>query len=173
MLRTIVVSQVALAVLLCLSSAAPAQEKNSDEKMFDKVMSWLLKNDTVIAAYPSRFAFPPKAFIKAKSAKELNASASASKFHGADFDAKSGLCTLTPGRSKPGEAGRDWVATYPPQLQTRLSFCAKARGSPTTATLAVQSNSSALLAAVEISQARTVRPRLIRCSLRSSNKTQG
>jgi tetratricopeptide (TPR) repeat protein len=75
---------------VCLLATAARADESDDEKMFGKVMQRLLKNDTFVAEYPAQFAYPPKAFIKPKSIREVNAYASAHKLHGAEPDDKTG-----------------------------------------------------------------------------------
>lgn len=75
-----------LAALLCtvIPSLLQAQE-DSDEKLFHRVMSRLLATDLVKAEYPSKYAFPPKYFVK-PGLKELNAYATAHEKLGAVID---------------------------------------------------------------------------------------
>jgi len=75
-----------MAVFL-LAASAQADEAE-DAKLFKKVMNRLLKNDLFVKEYPDKFVYPPKAFIKPNSAKEMNAYASAAKVHGAEIDEK-------------------------------------------------------------------------------------
>lgn len=65
-------------------------DEADDEKLFQKVMNRMLKCDLFVNEYPDKFVYPPKAFIKPKSAKEINAYASAHKAHGAERDEKTG-----------------------------------------------------------------------------------
>jgi tetratricopeptide (TPR) repeat protein len=76
------------AVVFGLHTEPVRADESTDEQLFQKVMKRLLKSDLFVRDYPDKFAFPPKAFIKPKSAKEMNAYASAAKVHGAEFDEK-------------------------------------------------------------------------------------
>src|SRR5262249_42132457 len=85
-LQRIALASVAFCALACVARADEA----SDQKLFQKVMNRLLNSDLLLKKYPEKFVFPPKAFIKPKSEKEVNAYASSHKVHGAEFDEKTG-----------------------------------------------------------------------------------
>src|SRR5688572_28149119 len=84
----------------CFAAPVGADEAE-DEKLFQTVMNRLMKNEVFVREYPDKFAYPPKAFIKPKSLKEMNAYASAHKAWGAEIDEKSGkirpIITITQG----------------------------------------------------------------------------
>lgn len=56
------------------------------EKLFQNVMARLLATDLVRKEYPDKYVWPPKFFIKADSAKELNAYATAHEKLGAVYE---------------------------------------------------------------------------------------
>jgi tetratricopeptide (TPR) repeat protein len=85
--RTTLLASVTM-LLLVVSPARPQSE--ADTKLFQKVMDRLLSTDNVKRAYPEEYAWPPKYFVKPKSAKEVNAYASAHPGWGAETDKKSG-----------------------------------------------------------------------------------
>ena len=77
-----------LAVPFLMLATSTRADDVEDEKLFTKVMNRLLKNELFIREYPEKFVYPPKAFIKPNSVKEMNAYASAAKVHGAVIDDK-------------------------------------------------------------------------------------
>jgi tetratricopeptide (TPR) repeat protein len=75
---------------LCLYVPSVRADEIADEKLFKKVMKRLIRNQAFVKEYPEKFVYPPKAFIKPNSIKEMNAYASAHRAHGAELDSKSG-----------------------------------------------------------------------------------
>jgi tetratricopeptide (TPR) repeat protein len=90
--------------LICSGGLAPSvcrADDKDDEKLFQKVMQRLLSSDIVAEAYPRKYYWPPKYFIKPDSEKEINAYASASERSGAEVESRSGkvrpVVTVTQG----------------------------------------------------------------------------
>lgn len=76
-------------VALLAFSPAPADD-TADDKLLDKVMQRLLSTDILSDAYPAKYYWPPKHFVKPDSVKELNAYATASPRLGAVVNEKTG-----------------------------------------------------------------------------------
>lgn len=89
-MRLIIRALVAATIVFCAVPAILRADEADDEKLFHRVMGRLMKNEAFVREYPEKFAYPPKTFIKPKSAKELNAYASAHPAFGAEFDEKAG-----------------------------------------------------------------------------------
>jgi tetratricopeptide (TPR) repeat protein len=83
-------SAVLLASSLLFAPARALADDSPEEALFRKVMDRLLSSDLVKRAYPTKYAWPPKAFVKKGSPREINAYASAYKGHGATVDEKTG-----------------------------------------------------------------------------------